>query len=600
MTKVRHLLTAVLFLLSGLMSSAQERYTLTLRAVDHDETSLRQILEPPAFFDNRMLCVEYVNGLSDLLRGRGYVTASLDTARFDSLGAYAVVYVGRPYRWAMLDVEGVEPSLLAAAGWREQQFRDKPIDFSQVGMMQQRMLNYLENNGHPFARVSLDNLQLNDDAISAKLQVNKGPLYHIDSIQIKGNAKVSNDYLQRYLDLRNGSTYSKEKLQRISSLIRELTYVEEEFPPRIFWRSSGAVIELYLKQKRSSQASLIIGFLPNNDQLSSKKLLVTGEGNLNLKNALGAGETIGLVWQQLQVKSQRLNIIYQHPYLFRSPVGLDFGFDMFRKDSSFLNVNFQIGAQYILNTQQSGKLFLQRFQTMVNGIDLNYILQNRRLPEAADVGVTNLGLEYEGNTTNYRFNPIRGNEIKIVTTIGNKKIRQNNAVLELKDPDDPDFDFKKIYDTLKSKTYQVRVRVQAAHYFPIGKKGLSTLKTGVQGGYLQSGYLFRNELFQIGGYKLLRGFDEESQYLSQFGIGTLEYRYLIGQNSFFYGFVDGGWGRNHSQNIRETYTYLGTGLGIAFETKVGIFNLAWAVGKRNDTEFNLRQSKIHFGFVSYF
>lgn len=600
MTKVRHLLTAVLFLLSGLMSSAQERYTLTLRAVDHDETSLRQILEPPAFFDNRMLCVEYVNGLSDLLRGRGYVTASLDTARFDSLGAYAVVYVGRPYRWAMLDVEGVESSLLAAAGWREQQFRDKPIDFNQVGMMQQRMLNYLENNGHPFARVSLDNLQLNGDAISAKLQVNKGPLYHIDSIQIKGNAKVSNDYLQRYLDLRNGSTYSKEKLQRISSLIRELTYVEEEFPPRIFWRSSGAVIELYLKQKRSSQASLIIGFLPNNDQLSSKKLLVTGEGNLNLKNALGAGETIGLVWQQLQVKSQRLNIIYQHPYLFRSPVGLDFGFDMFRKDSSFLNVNFQIGAQYILNTQQSGKLFLQRFQTMVNGIDLNYILQNRRLPEAADVAVTNLGLEYEGNTTNYRFNPIRGNEIKIVTTIGNKKIRQNNAVLELKDPDDPDFDFKKIYDTLKSKTYQVRVRLQAAHYFPIGKKGLSTLKTGVQGGYLQSGYLFRNELFQIGGYKLLRGFDEESQYLSQFGIGTLEYRYLIGQNSFFYGFVDGGWGRNHSQNIRETYTYLGTGLGIAFETKVGIFNLAWAVGKRNDTEFNLRQSKIHFGFVSYF
>jgi outer membrane protein assembly factor BamA len=600
MTKVRHLLTAVLFLLSGLASSAQDRYSLKLRAIDRDETSLQEILQSPATFDNRLLCIEYVNGLPDRLRGRGYVTASLDTARFDSTGAYAVIFIGRPYRWAMLDVEGVEQPLLSAGGWREQQYRDKPIDFNQVSLMQQRILNYLENNGHPFARVSLENLQLKDDAISAKLRVDKGPLYRIDSIQIKGNAKVSNEYLQRYLDLRNGSTYSKEKLQRISGLLRELTYVEEEFPPRILWRSSGATIEVYLKQKRSSQASLIVGFLPNNDQLSSKKLLITGEGNLNLKNALGAGETIGLVWQQLQVKSQRLNIVYQHPYLFRSPVGLDFGFDMFRKDSSFLNVNFQIGAQYILNTQQSGKLFLQRFQTVVNGIDLNYVLQNRKLPEAADVAVTNLGLEYESNTTNYRFNPVRGNEIKIVTTIGNKKIRQNNAVLELKDPNDPDFDFKKIYDTLKSKTYQVRIRLQAAHYFPIGKKGLSTLKAGAQGGYLQSGYLFRNELFQIGGYKLLRGFDEESQYLSQFGIGTMEYRYLIGENSFFYGFVDGGWGRNHSQNVKQSYTYLGTGLGIAFETKVGIFNLAWAVGKRNDTDFNLRQSKIHFGFVSFF
>ena len=34
---------------------------------------------------------------------------------------------------------------------------------------------------------------------------------------------------------------------------------------------------------------------------------------------LGAGETIGLNWQQLQVKSPRLNIIYQHPYLFNTP-----------------------------------------------------------------------------------------------------------------------------------------------------------------------------------------------------------------------------------------------------------------------------------------
>lgn len=122
----------------------------------------------------------------------------------------------------------------------------------------------------------------------------------------------------------------------------------------------------------------------------------------------------------------------------------------------------------------------------------------------------------------------------------------------------------------------------------------------VNGGLFQSGNIFRNELFQIGGYKLLRGFDEESQYLSQYGVGTAEFRYLVGQNSFFYAFTDVGWGRNNSQNIKASYRYFGTGLGLAFETKVGIFNLAWAVGKRSDLEFNLRQSKIHFGFVNYF
>ena len=60
----------------------------------------------------------------------------------------------------------------------------------------------------------------------------------------------------------------------------------------------------------------------------------------------------------------------------------------------------------------------------------------------------------------------------------------------------------------------------------------------------------------------LRGFDEESQYLSQFAIATVEYRYLVDQNSFFYVLADGGWGRNNSQNINVNYTYFGTGAGI--------------------------------------
>jgi hypothetical protein len=271
---------------------------------------------------------------------------------------------------------------------------------------------------------------------------------------------------------------------------------------------------------------------------------------------------------------------------------------MFRKDSSFLNVNFQLGAQYVLSNQQSGKIFIQRFQTIVTSANTAFILQNYRLPEDADVSSINVGIDYEYNNTNYRMNPTRGNEFRIITSAGTKKVKRNNEVLELKDPGNPAFDFGSLYDTVKLSTYQFRAKVSAAKYFPLGRQG--TLKTALNGGFFQSGNIFRNELFQIGGYKLLRGFDEESQYLSQFAIGTFEYRYLIGQNSYFYGFLDGGWGRNNSQNTDVDYTYLGTGLGLAFETKLGIFNLAWAIGRRSDVPFSLRQSKVHFGFVNFF
>ncbi|MDP4261102.1 MAG: hypothetical protein Q8941_01110 [Bacteroidota bacterium] len=614
MTKLRLQISALVFFLLQIHLSAQTNYNLYIRSADKDSAFLTGSLGIPSSFTTRIACLEYVNKLPVYLRSKGYVTASLDSVRYDSSSAKLVLFVGDIYQWAQLDASQVDPVILQAIGWREKIFAGKPMDFTQVKQWQDRILNYLENNGHPFAKVYLDSLQLDKEKtsppgskdslitgqVSAKLKVDKGPFYKIDSIRVYGNVKISNEYLQHYLDIKNGSVFSKEKLLRISRQMKQLTYIEEEHPSKLVWLGSGSILEMYLKQKRSSQVNLLFGFLPNNDQLSSKKLLVTGEANINLKNALGAGETIGFNWQQLQLKSPRLNILYQHPYLFNSPVGLDFAFDMFRKDSTYLNVNLQLGAQYVLSTQQSGKLFIQRFQTIVNGINTNYVLQNRKLPDEADVSSVNLGIDYEFNNTNYRLNPTTGNEFRVIVSAGTKKLKKNTQILDLKDPGDPAFDFDRLYDTLKLKTYQFRARVSAARYFPLGKQNRSTIKTAVNGGFFQSGNIFRNELFQVGGYKLLRGFDEESQYLSQFAIATMEYHYLVGQNSFFYILADGGWGRNNSQNIDASYTYFGTGLGLAFETKVGIFNLAWAVGKRNDTELNLRQSKIHFGFVNYF
>jgi len=600
MTKLRLLILVSVILLFDRQSHAQEKYPLHTRAVDKDSAFVADILRIPSSFDSRLACIEYFNQLPSSLRSKGFVTASVDTILFDSASARLVLYVGDVYRWANLDASTVDPVILNAIGWRQKLFESQPMDFNEVQSWQVRILDYLENNGHPFARVYLDSLDMQGEKVFAKLKVTKGPLYRIDSIRVHGSSKVSNTYLQRYLDIMNGSAFSKEKLVRITSRMRELSYVEEEYPSRLVWLGTGSILEMFLKPKRSSQINVLIGFLPNNDQLSTKKILITGEANINLKNALGAGETIGFNWQQLQVKSPRLNFLYQHPYIFNTPIGLDFSFDMFRKDSTFLNVNLQIGAQYILNSQQSGKLFIQKFQTIVNGVNTAYILQNKRLPEEADVSTFNLGIDYEFNNTNYRRNPTKGNEFRAIVSAGSKKIKKNSQVLELKDPGDPTYNFEKLYDTLKLKTYQMRARVIAAKYFPIGAQSRSTVKVGFNGGFLQSANIFRNELFQIGGYKLLRGFDEESQYLSQFAIGTLEYRLLVGQNSFFYVLLDGGWGRNNSQNINLDYTYMGTGMGLAFETKLGIFNFAWAVGKRNDTEFNLRQSKIHFGFVNYF
>ena len=45
---------------------------------------------------------------------------------------------------------------------------------------------------------------------------------------------------------------------------------------------------------------------------------------------------------------------------------------------------------------------------------------------------------------------------------------------------------------------------------------------------------------------------------------------------------------------------IGIGAGMTFETKAGLFGISYALGKLDDTAFEFRTAKVHFGFVSLF
>ena len=596
MAKLNHrVLLILLMLLLGRLAVGQSSYPVQYLVVDPGASKDSAALQRD--FPNRAAAIDYLYKLPATLQSQGYISASVDSLRFDSLSAYVELFLGARYQWAHIATRQADEDLLGSVRWKGSTFTGTPLSFAALQEWQERILNHLEETGHPFARVFLDSIQLEGEKVGGLLRIERGPLYKIDSIRVYGDARIGNEFLQRYLEITNGSTYNKKKLLAVTRKLSELPYVQEQRPSDLTLLGTGSVLNLYLKDKKNSQVNALVGFLPNSDQSAKRKFLFSGEANILLRNSLGAGETIGLNWQQLQLKSPRLNLQYAHPYVFRSPLGLGFSFDMFRKDSTFLNIAMQLGATYGLGGSKSATIFLQRRQTIVNGINAQQIIYSRQLPREADVSSNNLGVTYEVNTTNYRYNPQRGSEFILTTSAGTKRIRKNNQVLELQDPSNPSFKFESLYDTVKLRTYQARATLYAARYFPLGRQ--STFKTGVQAGLYESGNTFRNELFTIGGYRLLRGFDEESLYVSHYSIATLEYRYLIGQNSHFFVFADGGWAR-FLNTEKDDHIYLGTGLGAAFETKAGIFNLVWALGKREDAAFNLRQSKVHLGFVNYF
>jgi outer membrane protein assembly factor BamA len=596
----RSVLFAMLVMAPALLFS---QYTLKINPVDKDSAFIGS-LKLQTIFKSGVLCAEYVRKLPALMQTKGYVGASVDSVKYDSTQAAIALYAGERYKWAVLRTDSVEKELLAAASWNKKDFDGKYLQVDQLQSAQRRLLDHLENNGYPFAKIELDSIEIIDDAFHARLKVDKGPLYKIDSIRNQGPASISTRFLQRYLNIMNGSIYRKSTIQSISRKINELPFVEEQQPMSLTFLGTGSIVNLTLAPKRSSQINVLVGLLPATTTSANiydpprTKMQFTGEATINLRNALGNGETIGLNWQQIQVKSPRLNLLYQQSYLFGSPFGVNFGFDLFKKDSSFITINGVLGMQYAVSSNQSGSVFIQTQTSNLITVDTNVVIQTKRLPQEADVRSISLGVQYEGYTTNYRFNPTKGNEWQLSIAAGTKTVKKNSVIVQLKDKNNPVFDFNSLYDTVQLKSFQFRVKASAAHYFPL--TAVSTIKTSITAGWFESPNIFRNELFQIGGYRLLRGFDEESIYASQFAVTTAEYRYLIGRNSFLFSFVDFGWARSTASSTNRSNTFIGGGLGMALETKAGIFNISFAAGKQNDVNFNLRQSKIHFGYVNFF
>ena len=174
----------------------------------------------------------------------------------------------------------------------------------------------------------------------------------------------------------------------------------------------------------------------------------------------------------------------------------------------------------------------------------------------------------------------------INASAGTKNIRKN-----------PKLD-SSVYTKLILHSTQYNADFEGSFFIPFAKR--STFKIGNQSGFLYGQSIFQNELFRIGGLKTLRGFNEESIYASAFSIFTLEYRFILEQNSYLYLFGDGAWYENSNVNQYTHDTPYGFGAGISFETKAGIFSINYALGKQFNNPIELRNGKIHFGIVNYF
>jgi outer membrane protein assembly factor BamA len=576
----------IFFLFIGWLSaSGQKNFTLktiVTDSVNKDLSFLKRDLIESKYYADTIHVLNQIESSINKLKNEGFLAVSMDSLIRDSSKFTAYLYSGEKYTWAIIRQGNLPAELLDGTGFRKKLYSGKPFRYDQITSLNKKILRNCENNGFPFATISLDSITIDDNQFSASLLLNKNRFIHIDSIIIKGNADVAPVYIYNYIGIKPGDIYKETQVRRISSRFKELPFVKEVKTSQVLFTDKEVKLFLYLENKKASQFDGVIGFLP--DETNTGKLNLTGEVHLKLQNSLKRGEIIELNWRQLPGQSQDLKVRGLYPFLFNTPFGLDGSLAIFKKDSTYIDVIKNLGVQYALTGSNYIKAFINDKQSDLQSLQG---LENITvLPPYADITTVSYGASIHYEILDYRLNPRKGFSIEATGSTGNREIRKNSDINPA------------VYDSinLRSVTYQGIIFLD--YYFSLG--GRHVINLGGNMAYINNPYLFTNELYRIGGLKSLRGFDEESIYASAYAFGKAEYRYLLEQNSFLFTFINMAWYENKSNDLYITDTPIGFGAGINFETKIGIMSVSYALGKQFDNPVLFKNGKIHFGIVNYF
>lgn len=525
---------------------------------------------------------------------KGFLEFSIDSLQIiDSLNRIAHLSTGSTYFWNEINLTEGKFKL---PKYVKQKWNNDIITPQDLSKKLNNYISYFQNNGYPFCSAQLDSLELLDKKLSANINISPGKQIFWDTISIVGDAKIQKYYLENYLSIKKGAPYSEELFAGIPGKLKELPFVKSSQSPKIVFKKDKALIYLFLKEKKANFINGIIGVLPNsNSSLTSdeSQLVITGDLKLNLGNSFGYGEKIKINWKRIQVESQELKTEEEIPFILSSPIGFTHTLQLLKQDTSFINYKNRLGIKYDISAKRSFIAFWENEGT--NTLSKDAI--NTTNLSSVSGSKNSYGLQLNIDWLDYKFNPRKGILLNIESKAGIKKISGPKIGDRIKIPLTSNEETSTIlYVPESSMLYEGIIKFDA--FIPIWKT--IVLRLANQSGFKLNDYLLDNDLYRLGGFSTLRGFDQQSIFSTNYSIFTSEIRLLFEENSFLNLFIDQSIIQKQTITTNDEEFPMALGAGINFETKPGIFSISYALGKFNGDPFEFQSAKIHFGFINLF
>jgi len=425
-----------------------------------------------------------------------------------------------------------------------------------------KLNQYTSKNGFPFNSakfVNIKSFELNN--LQAEIQINYEKPREIDKIVIKGYEKFPKSYLKHLTKYKIGKKFDMEQVQQSSKLLNQLVFIKQTKKPEILFTADSTSIYLYIEKLKKNSFDGFIGF--SNDE-SENNIQLQGYLDFELVNNFNFGEKIEFLYKSEKNTDRILETNIDLPYIFKSPIGINLGLKLTKKDSSFVS------------NEQFANFFYKNSNNHKFSLGLRSINSDEQLETP-----NNNFQDFKTVFKDFQYEFIEFNLESLLFPVKQSylfKISQGN-----RNSDD-------------QENKQVYAKMDFVKIFDFGIK--NSLYINFKSEILESDTYLSNELSRFGGAKSIRGFDENSLFSNKYFLLITEYRYELSNTIYINSIFDIG---NYENKLINVYSNIyGVGIGVGLLTKGGLFSINYAVGSDWEDKIDTKNARIHINFRSFF
>lgn len=444
-----------------------------------------------------------------------------------------------------------------------------------------QMLSELENEGYPFASVTIQSIYLYDDSTGEDhfadlyLELSEGKKSTIDRIEVEGNSSTKDYVIVRELRIDFGEEYAQTKVEDLPKRLNKLRFFEPVSVPKFYLDSEDrGVLLINVKEKNTNNFDGIIGYVPPASDNESG--YVTGLVNVVLRNIFGTGRAASVRWQKLDRETQELELKYLEPWLFSYPFNINAELFQRIQDTTYVHRRFGGGIEYLATEDISAAAFVSSEEVIPTERDIPvFTVYN------SSAITTGLTLKID-----LRDDPLAPTEGLLFETSYSFSRKTIDGPAEFITPG------------LETNIDLQRITAGFNGFYELFLRHIIAL--GIHGRELTGDFFEESDLWRFGGTRTVRGYREEQFLASRIAWTNLEYRLLLTRRSYAFVFLDSGYYFREADPERQIFKtedfILGYGLGITVDTAIGLLGVSFALAEGE----TFSEGKLHFGIINEF